>query len=145
METKKRAARQISSRYDHHTHPGKSFSGHSLTKQSFAKDADINNIMLRYVKTGVLPEGTRQPIFDDFSSGETFQDMQNQILQAQAEFDQLPSDIRDEFNTPGNLIAYMNDPGNAARCKELGLFPGDPLPAAEPAPENKEPIPVPEP
>ena len=113
----------------------------SRTKQSFLEEADINNIMRKYINTGVLPVGDRKPTYGDFSSGAEYQDLQNQLIQAQQEFELLPADIRDRFgNSPEAMIDFLSDPENEAEAIAIGLI-ADPD-AADPDPD---PVPDPEP
>lgn len=101
----------------------------SKTKQSFAKEADINTIMRRYQKTGVLVDpndikGNRKPMFDDFSSGQDFQAVQDQIAHTHQEFELLPAHIRAQFgNSPSNLLDAMADPANEEALREMGILP----------------------
>lgn len=95
----------------------------SRTKSEFAKEADINTIVRKAKKTGVLPSGTRQPMYGDFSNSYSFYKQQNAIAQANAEFMELPSDLRAKFgNNVANLLDYLQDPENKAEAIELGLI-----------------------
>lgn len=98
----------------------------SLTKQSFAADADINTIMERYAKTGYLVDplnpSTRKPQFDDFSSVPDFQEAQEIVARSCEMFDDLPSKLRDRFNNdPLDLLAFMSDPANHEEAIKLGI------------------------
>ena len=102
------------------------FSGtKSRTKQAFAKEADINNIMRQYIKTGLMPEGTAKPSYGDFSDGSDFRSVCDRILIAEAEFGRLDADIRKKFNNnPADLLDFLANPANEAEGIELGLIPG---------------------
>ena len=118
--------------------------GRSKTKQSFAKDADINNIMAQYVKNGVLPSGQRKPMFGDFSSGEELQTIMDRVVSAELQFSSLPSDLRNRFkNSAVELLDYLADPANEAEAITLGLLPGEDTepPAETPAETPAEPAP----
>ena len=92
----------------------------SMTKQAFAKDADINTIMDKYTKTGVLPSGTRAPMFGDFSSGEEYQNIQNKLIKAENDFGLLPSDVRERFdNDVKALLDFASNPANQAELENL--------------------------
>ena len=116
----------IRSRYSPRERKGLSFKGtRSRTKQSFAKEADINNIMAQYVKTGLMPQGHVKPSYGDFSSGDDFRSVMDRILIAEAEFGRLPSDIRKRFlNDPAELLNFLSDPNNEEEAITLGLIPG---------------------
>lgn len=115
------------------------------THQSFAKDADINNIMAKYSRTGVLGDPSRpvrQAVFGDFS-GLDFQSDMNRLMDARERFMQLPSDIRNRFNNdPGELIDFVSDPANVEEAVSLGLLSS---PASEGEETAPEPAPAPAP
>lgn len=99
----------------------------SKTKQSFSKEANINNIMARYAKTGVLVDPAtinagRIPQYGDFTDGAEFLDMQNRIATAHQNFELLPSNIRSMFdNSPEKLLDFVSNEENLEACQELGL------------------------
>lgn len=108
--------------------PGLKFPEPSKAKQSFLKDADINNIMRKYINTGVLvaDDGTprRSPLWGDFATGADYQTICNNLIQLKADFLNLKSETRELFNNnPSELLDFMADPSNAAECVELGLLP----------------------
>jgi phage internal scaffolding protein len=103
----------------------KIFTEPSLVQEHFEAESNINNIMARYQKTGVLGTGigTRIAQFGDFSNVPDFQGALNQILEAQDSFLELPSEMREKFNNnPGKLIEFLNDPKNRDEAIKLGLF-----------------------
>jgi len=115
----------------------------SKTKQSFKAEADINNIMQKYTKTGVLPSGTRQPKYGDFSNGEDLRSVMDRVISAEMDFNQLPSDLRNRFgNKAANLLDFLADPANETEAQELGLLPQGEVAAPE---GNPAPEPVPDP
>lgn len=104
----------------------------SQTKQHFAEECDINNIMERYEKTGVLPEATRQLLYGDFSDVGSFQEAQDIVLLGRAQFDALPARVRDRFgNDPAKFLAFCEDESNRDEMITLGLIdkPEAPAPA----------------
>jgi len=125
---------------------GLDFSGTiSRAKQSFKKEADINNIMGQYTKTGVLPQGQRQPTYGDFTNVTEFRDVVDRIKVANDDFSKLDAETRAKFgNKPEFLIAFLSDPANAQEAIEMGLIPGEKAqekPAEpEPAEQPKEPV-----
>lgn len=117
------------------------------TKQSFREECDINHIMARWIRTGVLDHlAANPPIFGNFDHGMDYQSACNQVIEADRAFDALPSSIRDRFhNDPAELIDFMDDPDNHAESQELGLRrkPTDPAPppTADPGPRAQPPVP----
>jgi len=104
----------------------------SRTHQSFAKDADINTIMNRYKKTGVLgdPSISSQRVsrFGDFSDIADYPTIVSRIQQAQDDFMTLPSEVRAKFgNLVENALDFIADPKNADEAVKLGLLPKDAL------------------
>lgn len=105
------------------------------TQQQFAKEADINNIMMQYQRTGILGNpltgSGRTPMFGDFSTGTDFTSVQNRIVEVQRQFMRLPSNIRSRFNNdPAMLLDFIADPANKDEAIKLGLIAND-LPAGK--------------
>lgn len=111
-----------------------SFPENGRTKQSFKAECDINNIMARYLKTGVL-EHVRQNVGQYLDvTGADFQEAQNLVAGATSMFHELPSHIRTKFdNNPAEFLKFMENPRNAEEARELGLL----------APEAKVATPLP--
>lgn len=97
--------------------------GPKLTKEGDRADSDINVIVGRYITTGVLPPGGRQPTYGDFSDASSLHECMNRVLAGQAEFAALPSKIRSEFhNDLGEFLDFVYDPDTTrADLEELGL------------------------
>ena len=94
------------------------------TKSEFADEANINNIVKRCMNGAAMPTGGRTPLFGDFTEVEDFSSAQVLIAQANAEFEQLPSDVREKFgNNVSDLMDFLDDENNAAEAIELGLLP----------------------
>lgn len=94
------------------------------TRQEFAEDCDINNIMARYEKTGVISHNSpREPMYLDFT--EIPDDLQStlQMLEdAREAFMTLPASVRRDFdNDPTAFIEYASDPNNIDQMREWGL------------------------
>lgn len=109
------------------------------THQSFKDECDVNLIISRYVKTGSwgsnLAVATRVPQFGDFVGALDFRESMNKIVSAQAEFDALPSKIRNRFhNEPGELLMFLRDEKNRPEAEKLGL-----VEPKQPAPPKVEP------
>lgn len=104
------------------------------THKSFAKDADINNIMGKYAKTGILVDPLkvdmgRQPRFGDFSDIPDFGHTLNRIKQAQDDFMTLPAAVRAKFNNNvENLLHFLADPKNIKEAVSLKILPASVLP-----------------
>lgn len=94
------------------------------TKSEFADEANINNIVKRCMNGAAMPTGSRTPLFGDFSEVADFTSAQTLIAQANAEFEQLPSDVREKFgNNVSDLMDFLDDENNLDEAIELGLAP----------------------
>lgn len=119
------------------------------TKASFKDEADINLIMRRYNRTGILIDPTlvrtRQPMYGDFSTSAGFRELQNQLASIRQTFEALPSDLRARLgNDPANLPDYLANPENQDEAISLGLLPKATSPAtSEPTVSGAEPPVVP--
>ena len=100
----------------------------SLTEQSHQSACDINNIVSAATSNPMLladPAPDRK-VFRDFSSGDNYLELQNQLCEAQSTFNDLPSDIRDYFeNSPAKVVDFVSDPNNALQSHEMGLITPD--------------------
>lgn len=96
----------------------------SLTSQEHAEDADINVLMSRYIKTGVLPQfADRQPFYTDATELPSFMEMQNALISAEEAFMSLPAKVRDRFNNdPAKFVEFATDKENEQELKKMGLL-----------------------
>lgn len=108
------------------------FEGLSLTKQSFKAECDVNEILRKWQKTGLVTHVASQPPkFGDFDQVVDYQGALNQVIAADAAFMALPSSVRDRFsNDAGALFAFVQDSSNRDEAISLGLI--DPPPKVEP-------------
>lgn len=121
--------RQIRSRYDDHSQYQRLTESvpeePSLTQQQFAEDCDINCIISKFTKTGLLTHVKEsQGSYGDFLKIPDYQTSLNLITQAQSDFNLLPPQLRSKFqNDPNNLINYLSQPQNQDEAIKLGLLP----------------------
>ena len=108
-----------------------------LTQQQFKDECDINNIMKRYMATGVITHvNGRAPEFGDFSNPVDFQRGLNTVIEAQAMFDELPATLCERFgNDPLKLLEFVADENNRDEAIELGIVQAPP---EEPKPQKVE-------
>lgn len=101
------------------------FPDDGLTQQNFQEETDINSIMAKFAKDGVVTHvNSIQGAYGDFSNVADYQLHLNQVMAAQDAFDQLPSAIRARFaNDPAKLLAFVNDDRNYDEAVSLGLIP----------------------
>lgn len=96
----------------------------SLTKQNFAEECDINNIMRRMAVSGVDPymDNRARGQFADASTVVDFAAAMNIVIEAEYNFSTLPAVIRDRFgNDPANLLRWLDEPENRDEAIELGI------------------------
>lgn len=114
------------------THPSK-------TQQQFAKEADINVILAKFLNTGELP-ATGAP---NYMNVDQEFDLQEQIVtraQVEEAWSKLPANVRNMLRDPKTLIEYVDhcrSTGDLEPLRELGLV--DPLPAPPAPPEPPKP------
>lgn len=134
--------------YDSESYPGITFTQPTMTQQQFAEDANINNIIAKFQRTGVLgddPDPNNLPLFGDFTarSASNYQTAMNTVVRAREQFDALPSEIRERFGySPKALLKFLGDSNNYDEAVRLGLVrpnpaPVEPTPAPMPAPDDK--------
>lgn len=116
---------------------GKTETNKGRTQQQFKDETNINNIMRKYERTGVLPEMRKevQSEYGDFSNVATYQESLNLVINAHEAFDSLPARVRREFgDDPLKMVAFCENKDNLERARELGL--------AKPIPVNEGEIPI---
>lgn len=93
-----------------------------LTDPSHREDCDINTILDRATKTGVLPGTNKQALYGDFTSVPDYQEAQAILLHADAQFAALDAKARRRFdNSPSKMLEFMADPENLDEAIKLGL------------------------
>lgn len=96
----------------------------SMTKQSFAKECDINSIMAKYQKTGLIDHVNKyEGRYGDFTNVSDYQTSLNAVMAAQDEFLSLPSSLRARFaNDPAQFLHFVHDENNREEAINLGLI-----------------------
>lgn len=136
---------KVYTRFDLPVVEGFSSENPSLTHQSFAADADINNIVSRFRETGFLVDPmitcVRKPQFGDFTGSLDFHSAQNIVSRVSNEFSRLPSNIRSFFgNDPSVYFDYVTDPKNRDEAVRMGLVSSPQEDAVEAPPEAVVPV-----
>lgn len=108
----------------------------SLTVQADKDRTDIRNIVQRAMRGKPVHVNVMQGSFRDISDAPTYTEALNLVVRAQAQFDALPSKVRDRFaNDPLQLMAFLADKENEAEAIKLGL-----VKTPEPAPQPPDPV-----
>jgi len=111
----------------------------SRTKQSFIEETDVNTIMGRWRRTGVIEHLAKaEPRYGDFDTADDYLSAMQKVKDADSAFLELPAEVRAAVgNNPQGLLAYLADPANLERSRELGLV--EPAPAeADPGPSSPD-------
>jgi len=98
--------------------------GESMTQQHFAEESEINNIIRSHDRNGIIEHVHRgNAIYGDFSEITDLSDALIQIQEAQKEFLNIPSEIREKFkNDAGEFFKYASNPDNEDGMREMGLL-----------------------
>lgn len=123
-----------------------SFKGEqTLTKQAFKDACDINQIMLRYQKTGIVDHVAKHGGNYADLDGSTFLEHMQIVANAKTMFEELPSKARKAFDQdPAKFLDYVQDltPEKEQRLIDLGLanqrVPLQPESTPTPPPENQD-------
>ncbi|UDN67665.1 internal scaffolding protein [robinz microvirus RP_87] len=95
----------------------------SMTKQSHKDECDINLIIKKYQKTGIIQHISQQtPSYTDLPDTLDYQQSLAILEEADYAFSTLPSVVREYFhNSPAEFLAAFTDPSQAAKLEEWGL------------------------
>jgi len=118
----------------------------SRTKQSMAAECDINYIVEKYQKTGLVQHANTYKGEYANADNISFHEAMNIVIDARTMFETVPANIRKKFdNDPGKFLAFVQNEENRAEAIEIGIIPKPettpeameappPSPPAEPAP-----------
>lgn len=111
-------------RYPHYRKVSMRFAENSgRTQQHFKDECDVNNIMKKYEKTGVLPQLQGTGLYGDYSDPVDFQEALNTVNQATEQFENLPAKVRERFdNDPRKFLEFTGDARNREELGEMGLL-----------------------
>lgn len=102
-------------------HPG---GGELITRQEFAEECDVNNIIADFKLTNMIKHiNKNQPLYTDLPDIVDYQEALIIKEKAQLAFDALPSKIRQEWdNDPSRLLHALTDPKQFDKLVELGIL-----------------------
>ncbi len=112
----------LRSAYSNKTPVRQHFTKLSKTKQSFKDETDINTIMARFQRTGMLEfVNKHEPQYGDVTAID-FQTSMERVATSREMFADLPSKVRDRFNNdPAELLEFLDNPENRDEAVLLGL------------------------
>ena len=97
--------------------------GESRTKQSFADQCEINNIINKFQATGAITHANKHQLHYGETDGTTFHEAMNIVCEAQEAFSELPSSLRSRFgNDPAAYLDFVSNEENKPEMAKLGLL-----------------------
>ena len=119
-----------------------------MTKQWHKKECDINQIMAKYQKSGIITHVNKHELNYGFATSSDLHESLNMIQYANEMFADLPSKARAKFeNEPGKFLDFVQDPNNQSELYDLGLteYPyEEPPKAIKNQPVKQAEIPIPQ-
>ena len=126
-------------------HPG---GGELITRQEFAEECDINNMIADFKQTGMFKHVNKHAergIYANLPDVHDYQEALIQASRADAAFAALPSKIRQKWdNDPRKLLRALADPDQRQELEDMGILekrelaeqsPPQAARAAQPAPQ----------
>lgn len=96
--------------------------GDSRTKQEFAKDADVNTLMYKYIKMGTIPNKEGEVLYQDVSNLPDFKGSMEVVIESKELFQKLDPKIRTRFqNNPQAMLDFLSKAENIDEAENLGL------------------------
>ncbi|AXL14665.1 internal scaffolding protein [Microviridae sp.] len=117
--------------------------GPSLTHQASKRECDVNNIMAKWAKTGMIDHVNRYPgEYGDFTNVPSdYQESLNAVLAADEQFSSLPSKVRARFgNNPAAFLDFVSDSENVDEMIKMGLMRPKDLEVLEDPEPAKKPV-----
>lgn len=110
--------------------------GETRTKQSFADQVNINKIIERHRKTGMVSHlNAAEPFYGDVSELRSYEESLMVVQKATDLFMGMSSSVRARFdNDPQKMIEFLEDPKNHEEAIKLGMV----LPRKEVVPQEVE-------
>ena len=97
--------------------------GESMTQQHFKEESEINNIIKKHDKNGIIESVARgNARYGDFSLVQDYKSSLDTIREANDNFMEIPSEIRKQFNNnAGEFFNFVQDPNNQSELIKMGL------------------------
>lgn len=107
--------------------------GEDKCQQHFKDECDINKIIAKYNKTGILQHVTKaRAMYGDFTQFAPFAENMDKVAKATQLFDDLPAELRNHFgNSIPGFFNFITQEKNRQQCIEWGIF--------DPPPKKEEP------
>jgi len=96
-----------------------------LTEQNHKNECDINFILKKYARDGVLVHANKNAGFYDDIPSLDYQQAMDIVTKAQQMFQGLDGETRAKFsNSPVQFLKFVEDPMNMPQLQAMGLAPG---------------------
>jgi phage internal scaffolding protein len=120
--------------------------GPGLAQQHFKDECDVNRILAKYQRTGLIDHVNRfNGDYADLSDVPDFQASLDAVISAQEAFLTLPSSVRKQFdNDPAVFLDFVHNPDNRDEMVRMGLA-KDPASIVQPEPSVVPPVESPAP
>jgi phage internal scaffolding protein len=98
------------------------FSDDSFVQQAAKDECDINNIMSKWQKTGLVSHvSSKSASYDSLIDADSYHNAMNQVIAADDAFNALPSVLRSKFdNDPIKFLSFV-DSHNEGELIDFGL------------------------
>lgn len=92
------------------------------TKQAHKDESDINNIMRKFTKTGIIEHSNNHSADYGFATSDDLHSSLLIVKKAEQMFAALPSAARNKFkNDPGEFLDFVQNEENKDKLFDLGL------------------------
>lgn len=99
------------------------FSTKGRTKQSFKAECDINTILQRFLRTGVMDFANQNQARYGDCTGIEYQKAMCTVAAAKSLFNELPAHLRNRFeNEPAQFLDFVQDEKNREEAAAMGLL-----------------------
>lgn len=105
-------------------HKGLTCDDLSKTQQDFLPDCDLDAIVRKFMRTGVIDPGLVKAIghFMDVTEVTDYASAQRFLASANSMFENLPAHVRHHFNDdPSQMLAFINDASNREAAEAMGF------------------------
>ena len=127
--------------YDPSIKVGKDTGPSSVVQQNAKAETDINTIMKKYVKRGLVDHLNVQPkAYMDVSTATDFHSAMTLVTEAQQQFEALPADVRKRYgNDPAAFLEALERPEDREFLISEGLLEKPPAPVVPDGPQTDLP------
>ena len=98
------------------------------TEQHTSYQTDVNYLMKKFKPDELAAyiaarnQYREEILGHDFSNEPTLQEAKNQIYYMKKAFEELPDDIKNQFNSHLDFLKFIDNPANQEKMQELGLL-----------------------